>query len=98
MRGLARGLGVAAHVQSPTFVLVRQYPGPLPLAHVDLYRLEAAAELGDLGLEELLDDGVVVIEWGDRLRLAGAARISFTALAQDRRRLRLEGGRAEWSW
>jgi tRNA threonylcarbamoyladenosine biosynthesis protein TsaE len=69
VRGLARGLGSSDGVQSPTFQLVRVYAGRLQLAHVDLYRLEAGADLADLGLDDLLDQGVVAVEWGDRLRL-----------------------------
>lgn len=87
VRGLARGVGSEAHVASPTFQLVRVYPGRIALAHVDLYRLEAPAELRDLGLEELLDEGAVVVEWGDRLEADGATRISFEVLEGDRRRL-----------
>ena len=69
VRGLARGLGVTAQVQSPSFTLVRIYPGRLQLAHIDLYRLEQSSELADLGIEDLLEEGVVAVEWGDRLRL-----------------------------
>ena len=81
VRGLARGLGVTAPVQSPTFQLVRVYPGRVQLAHVDLYRLESGTELADLGLDELLDEGVVAVEWGDRLRLdyPRTRRIEFQA-------------------
>ncbi len=69
VRGLARGLGVADErvVSSPSYVLVQEYPGRLPVFHVDLYRLGApAAELGQLGLEEMLAAGVVLVEWADR--------------------------------
>lgn len=68
-RGLATGLGLADPrlVSSPTFVLVHEYVGRLPIYHLDLYRLDAPdAELIDLGLDEMLDDGVVLIEWADR--------------------------------
>ncbi len=65
-QGLARGLGVIETVTSPAFVLVRNYEGRLPLAHLDVYRLDHLSELADLGLAELVDgDGVTVIEWGD---------------------------------
>ncbi len=65
-QGLARGLGVDGPVTSPTFTLVQQYSGRLPVAHVDVYRLERIQELHDLGFEELVDgDGVTIIEWGD---------------------------------
>lgn len=88
VRGIARGTGSAALVASPTFQLVRIYPGQLQLAHVDLYRLEKAGELSDLGLEELLDSGAVVVEWGERLDVEDAALIEFEHLGGDRRLIR----------
>jgi tRNA threonylcarbamoyladenosine biosynthesis protein TsaE len=68
VRGLALGLGASeADVSSPTFTLVQEYrAGRVPLYHVDLYRL-TPAEAGDLGLDELMDQGVLAIEWADRL-------------------------------
>ena len=89
VRGLARGTGSHDPVASPTFVLVRKYHGRVPLAHVDLYRLDRAPELRDLGLEELLDEGAVVIEWGDRLDAPGARVIAIEPLGGDERRIRL---------
>ncbi len=67
VRGVARGTESDSPVASPTFQLVRMYPGRVQLAHIDLYRIETPSELGDLGLDELLDQGAVVVEWGDRL-------------------------------
>jgi tRNA threonylcarbamoyladenosine biosynthesis protein TsaE len=67
VRGVARGTGSHDPVASPTFQLVRLYAGRVQLAHVDLYRIENTSELADLGLDELLDQGAVVVEWGDRL-------------------------------
>lgn len=65
-QGFAQALGVAGPVTSPTFILIRTYPARIPLAHADLYRLDDLAEVADLGLRELLDDGAVaLIEWGD---------------------------------
>jgi len=90
VRGVARGVGSPAHVASPTFQLVRVYPGRIQLAHVDLYRLEASTELAELGLEELLDQGVVVVEWGNRLEAPEAAMLSIEHLGGDRRRLRMK--------
>lgn len=90
VRGVARGAGSSAHVASPTFQLVRVYPGRVQLAHVDLYRLGADAELLDLGLEDLLDQGAVVVEWGDRLDAPKAALLSIEHLGGDRRRLRMQ--------
>jgi tRNA threonylcarbamoyladenosine biosynthesis protein TsaE len=88
VRGVARGAGSSAHVASPTFQLVRVYAGPLQIAHVDLYRLEVGSELEDLGLEELLDQGAVLVEWGDRLD-TDSALLSIEHLGGDRRHLRL---------
>jgi tRNA threonylcarbamoyladenosine biosynthesis protein TsaE len=69
VRGLAEGLGIdPGEVSSPTFTIVHEYRGGrLTLYHVDLYRLEKAAT-GDLGLEEMgVADGILAIEWPDRL-------------------------------
>jgi tRNA threonylcarbamoyladenosine biosynthesis protein TsaE len=89
VRGLMRGVGSPAHVASPTFQLVRVYPGRVQIAHVDLYRLEDGADLAGLGLDELLDQGAVVVEWGDRLEAPEAALLSIEHLGGDRRHLRL---------
>ena len=89
VRGLARGAGSEAQVASPTFQLVRIYPGRVQLAHVDLYRVKAAGELADLGLDELIDEGAVVVEWGDRIEATKTGRqITFETLGGDRRRIR----------
>lgn len=63
-RGLGAALGVRGAVTSPTFVIARVHPGPLPLVHVDAYRLASYAELDDLDLEHDLAEAVTVIEWG----------------------------------
>jgi len=78
VQGLARGLGVGRtqQVRSPTFTLLHEYAGRLPLFHWDLYRIRSAAEWAALGWEEVCDGpGVAVLEWADR---AG------TALPRDR--------------
>lgn len=69
VRGIAVGLGLddPRLVASPTFVLAREYPGRVRIHHVDLYRtVEPAVELAELGIGEMLADGVVLIEWADR--------------------------------
>ena len=88
VRGVARGTESEAPVASPTFQLVRIYPGRVQLAHVDLYRIESDVELAGLGLEELADSGAVVVEWGDRLEVPDAALIELQHLGGERRLLR----------
>ena len=68
VQGLALGLGVPPEVPvtSPTFTLVKEYVGRVPIHHVDVYRLERVQEVIDLGLDDLVDpDGVLFVEWGD---------------------------------
>lgn len=68
-KGIARGLGVARpdEVASPTFTLIHEYGEPVRLYHIDLYRIEEAAELATLELDDLMDrDALVLIEWGER--------------------------------
>lgn len=67
VQGLVRGLGVATRATSPTFVLVNEYRGRLPVHHVDAYRVATLTELLDVGLEELFEDGVTVVEWADKI-------------------------------
>ena len=68
IQGLVRGLGVTTHATSPTFVLINQYRGRVPVYHVDAYRTESLAELLDIGLPELFAGaGVTVVEWADKL-------------------------------
>ena len=69
VQGLAAALGVTEPVTSPTFTLVHTYAtGRVRLHHVDVYRLDRMGEVEDLGLAELLDDGAVIVEWGDAVR------------------------------
>ena len=68
VKGLAAGLGITGRVQSPTFALVNVHEsGRLPLAHIDLYRLETLDQIHGAGLDEFLQPhGITVIEWADR--------------------------------
>ena len=90
VRGLASGLGAdPADVSSPTFVLVQHYRGRLPLTHVDLYRLDSAAAIDDLGLEELVGTGVLAVEWAERLprQIPGSVAVRIEDLGGDARRI-----------
>ncbi len=93
-RGVAAGLGVNEPVTSPTFILVAEYATArgFPLYHADCYRLEqAAAEALSIGLDELLlDNGVAVVEWAERIEPLlppDHLRITLTALDDSRRQL-----------
>ena len=66
-QGIGRGLGVARTINSPTFTLLKEYAGRLPLFHFDLYRIEDADELDTLGFEQYFEgESVCVVEWADR--------------------------------
>jgi tRNA threonylcarbamoyladenosine biosynthesis protein TsaE len=67
VQGIGAGLGVSGPVVSPTFVIARWHPGPVPLMHVDAYRLGSLAEVDDLDLDVDTDDAVIVVEWGSGL-------------------------------
>jgi tRNA threonylcarbamoyladenosine biosynthesis protein TsaE len=93
-KGIARGLGVASVVNSPSFVLVAEYAGRLPFFHVDLYRL---ADVGEAIAAGILDDrraaGLTVVEWAERIaELLPAARLDvrIEGAADEPRRIRLE--------
>ncbi|MGB9803152.1 MAG: tRNA (adenosine(37)-N6)-threonylcarbamoyltransferase complex ATPase subunit type 1 TsaE [Desulfofundulus sp.] len=67
-RGIARGLGITRPVTSPTFTLINEYSGRLPLYHMDVYRLGGSGEMADLGYEEYFyGEGVTVLEWAGRV-------------------------------
>lgn len=82
-RGLFRALGVpeAIPVTSPTFALVHEHEGRVPIRHLDLYRLGDVDELSELGLDEAIDECVVVVEWGARFRESIGRRGVEIALA-----------------
>ena len=69
-QGLARGLEVPKtfYITSPTFAIINEYPGRIPFYHLDLYRVDSAAEFSELGIKEILyGQGIVAIEWAERL-------------------------------
>lgn len=108
-QGIGLGLGIGATINSPTFTLLKEYRGRLPLYHFDLYRIDDPEEIASLGFDDYFDgDGVCVVEWAERGEEQGASsasywperwlRVFFERLTPDERTLRLsaagERGRA----
>ena len=94
-RGLARGLGCAGRVTSPTFTIVNEYSGTVPLFHFDMYRLGSSDELFDIGWEDYLDrNGICAVEWSENVAeaLENPLTISIEKLGDTARRITLEGG------
>ena len=101
VQGAAKALGVEGPVVSPTFVLVREYRGQMPIYHVDVYRLDRLQEVHDLGFEDLLDPaGVVFVEWGDAVESLlpdSHLRIELETADGDTRRLRVSARGPAWA-
>jgi tRNA threonylcarbamoyladenosine biosynthesis protein TsaE len=104
-RGLLLGLGHDGEVPSPSFPVIQPYDAPslrLPVAHVDLYRIEDQAELVELGLDEWLDAGALIVEWPDRLGpafLTNALQLTLSVRADGARDLTASVPRAwEGRW
>jgi tRNA threonylcarbamoyladenosine biosynthesis protein TsaE len=95
VRGVCEGLGVRQRTRSPSFAFVNHYRGPVDVYHVDLYRVEAASELGTLGLEELFfSNSVTLIEWaekGAQLLPAWALDVTLEVTGEHERRIVLAG-------
>ena len=95
-RGLARGLGYADPVTSPTYTIVNEYlGGRLPLFHFDMYRLRSSDDLWDIGWEDYLDrGGVCAVEWSENVEdaLEDALTVTIEKLGEESRRITVEGG------
>ena len=95
-RGLARGLGAADMVTSPTYTIVNEYlSGRLPLFHFDMYRLASSDDLWDIGWEDYLErGGVCAVEWSENVAdaLDGAIRVRIEKIGDESRRITIEGG------
>lgn len=93
-KGIARGMGIADEITSPTFTLLEIYEGYLPLYHFDLYRIEDSRELDNLFFEEYWEgDGVSVIEWAERAKgrlPKHTTHITLEYIDETTRRIRIE--------
>ena len=95
-RGLARGLGAADRVTSPTYTIVNEYlSGRLPLFHFDMYRLGSSDELWDIGWEDYLErGGICAVEWSENVAdaMEDAIFIRIEKSGRDQRTITIEGG------
>ncbi len=95
-RGLARGLGCAEQVTSPTYTIVNEYlSGRVPLFHFDMYRLRSSDDLWDIGWEDYLDrNGICAVEWSENVTdaMEDAIWVTIEKTGEDARRITIEGG------
>lgn len=95
VRGMARGLEIRERVSSPTFTVVNEYPGDVPLFHFDMYRLRNADELYEIGWEDYLcRNGICVTEWSENVEDAlpeDCIRVRITRLNDTERQIEIEG-------
>jgi len=74
-RGIMRGLGVSGAIPSPSFIMVANYKGRLPINHIDLYRMEAPEDIETIGLEDaIFSEAISIIEWADKIEYLLPAR------------------------
>ncbi len=95
-RGLARGLGYAEPVTSPTYTIVNEYlGGRLPLFHFDMYRLRSSDDLWDIGWDDYLErGGVCAVEWSENVddAMENAVYVTIEKTGEESRRITIEGG------
>ena len=95
-RGLARGLGCAEQVTSPTYTIVNEYlSGRMPLFHFDMYRLHSADDLFDIGWEDYLErGGVCAVEWSENVRdaLEDPITVTIEKTGEESRKITITGG------
>lgn len=91
-KGIASGLSVedVHQVCSPSFTLVNIYQGKYPIFHIDLYRLEKDSEIQDLGWEDYLGQGVVIVEWAEKIKFdLDAIRVAIFIEGDEQRRIKI---------
>ncbi|MCK4759522.1 MAG: tRNA (adenosine(37)-N6)-threonylcarbamoyltransferase complex ATPase subunit type 1 TsaE, partial [Candidatus Aminicenantes bacterium] len=89
-KGLAAGLGLKDFHQvcSPSYTLVNIYQAKFPIYHIDLYRLEKDSEIMDLGWEDYLGQGVIIVEWAEKVKFnLDAIRVTFRMGKKDQRKI-----------
>jgi len=95
-KGIAKGLGVkdVRYVNSPTFVIIKEYKGKMPLYHFDLYRLNKSHSLDSLSYDEYFyGDGVAVVEWADKIRKALPPRyleVRLSVIGENKRKIEVK--------
>ena len=97
-KGIAAGLGLedVHQVCSPSFTLVNIYQAKFPIYHIDLYRLGKESEIEDLGWEDYIDRGVIIVEWAEKLRLSmESIRVTIEVEPDDTRQIKIEHGQEE---
>jgi len=96
-RGIAKGLDITMNVSSPTFTIVNEYPGKIPLFHFDMYRLESESELFDIGWDDYQErGGICVVEWSEKVPGAFSQDtiiVKIENLGEDKRSLIVESGK-----
>ena len=96
-RGIAKGMGISRHyhITSPTFTLINEYPGQVPLYHMDMYRLSDSSDANDVGYYDYLGGkGIVVVEWAEKIAdalPAHAFHITIEHCDESGRKLDIEG-------
>lgn len=84
VQGLAKALGVKNHITSPTFTIVNEYEGRLPLYHFDVYRISDPDEMYEIGYEEYIEsDGVCIVEWAELIEDIFPGRYSKITILKD---------------
>lgn len=95
-KGIGKGLGVKnpRHINSPTFVLIKEYAGKIPLYHLDLYRLDGLKEIENIAIEEYIyAKGVTVIEWAEKIKCILPEKhisVKFKVAGEDKREVVIE--------
>lgn len=91
VRGMTKGLGIDFPVSSPTFTIVNEYPGKIPLFHFDMYRLGSSDELFDIGWDDYLErGGICAVEWSENVEDAfgpGTVKVSIRKLDENAREI-----------